>query len=63
MKVYHHPLSGHSHRVRLFLSLIGADAEFIHVDLAKRAHKEPAFLELNPFGQVCLLYTSPSPRD
>ncbi|WP_020200748.1 glutathione S-transferase family protein [Cupriavidus sp. WS] len=55
MKVYHHPLSGHSHRVRLFLSLIGADAEFIHVDLAKGAHKEPAFLELNPFGQVPVL--------
>jgi len=26
MKLHHHPLSGHAHRARLFLSLIGADA-------------------------------------
>ena len=24
MKLYHHPLSGHAHRARLFLSLPGA---------------------------------------
>ncbi|MGO4330102.1 glutathione S-transferase family protein [Cupriavidus sp. 2TAF22] len=55
MKVYHHPLSGHSHRVRLFVSLIGADAELVLVDLAKGEHKAPAFLKLNPFGQVPVL--------
>lgn len=55
MQIYFHPLSGHAHRVRLFLSLIGANAEAIEVDLAKGAHKTPEFLQLNPFGQVPVL--------
>lgn len=55
MKLYHHPLSGHAHRARLFLSLIGQPAELIEVDLAGRAHKQPEFLKLNPFGQVPVL--------
>lgn len=55
MKLYHHPLSGHAHRARLFLSLIGADFELVEVDLSKGAHKAPAFLALNRFGQVPVL--------
>lgn len=55
MKLYHHPLSGHAHRARLFLSLLGVDAQLIEVDLAARAHKAPDFLKLNPFGQVPVL--------
>lgn len=55
MKLYHHPLSGHAHRVRLFLSLLGTEPELIEVDLAARAHKSPEFLKLNPFGQVPVL--------
>jgi hypothetical protein len=38
MKLYYHPQSGHSHRVRLFLSLIDAKCEFIEVDLRKDEH-------------------------
>lgn len=55
MKLYGHPLSGHSHRARLFLSLLGQPAELIDVDLQARAHKTPEFLELNAFGQVPVL--------
>ena len=55
MKLYYHPLSGHSHRVRLFLSLINIPHELIEVDLAKGAHKAPDFLKLNRFGQVPVL--------
>jgi glutathione S-transferase len=55
MKLHVHPLSGHSHRARLFLSLIGADVDIIEVDLASGEHKSPAFLSLNPFGQVPVL--------
>lgn len=55
MKLYYHPLSGHAHRARLFLSLLGVDAELIEVDLAGGAHKKPDFLRLNPFGQVPVL--------
>ena len=55
MKLYFHPISGHAHRARLFLSLIGADVEVVDVDLAKGQHKSPEYLALNRFGQVPLL--------
>ena len=52
VKLYRHMLSGHCHRVELMLSLLGLPVEFIEVDLANRAHKQPEFLSLNSFGQV-----------
>ncbi|TWB73089.1 glutathione S-transferase [Nitrospirillum amazonense] len=55
MKLYHHPLSGHSHRARLFLSLLAVPHDLVEVDLAAGAHKKPEFLALNPFGQVPVL--------
>lgn len=55
MKLHHHPLSGHAHRARLFLSLAGIPHELVLVDLAKSAHKAPDFLRLNSFGQVPVL--------
>lgn len=55
MKLYHLPLSGHAHRARLFLSLIGVEAEIIDVDFAGGEHKQPEFLALNRFGQVPIL--------
>ena len=55
LKLYQHPLSGHSHRVHLALSLLGLPYELIEVDLMKAAHKQPAFLAMNPFGQVPVL--------
>jgi glutathione S-transferase len=55
MKLYHHPLSGHAHRARLFLSLLGLQAELVEIDLLQAEQKSPAFLAMNPFGQVPLL--------
>ncbi|QWW72613.1 glutathione S-transferase family protein [Rhizobium sp. WYJ-E13] len=55
MKLYSHPLSGHSHRAQLFLSLSGQEFDLIEVDLAKGEHKQPEFLRLNSFGQVPVL--------
>lgn len=49
------PLSGHSHRVQLALSLMGLPHQVVQVDLKNGAHKTPAFLKLNPFGQVPVL--------
>lgn len=49
------PLSGHSHRAELFLSLLGLDATLVDVDLRAGAHKQPAFLQHNRFGQVPVL--------
>lgn len=55
IKLYRHPLSGHSHRAQLLLSLIGLETELIDVDLRNGAHKQPEFLRLNSFGQVPVL--------
>ena len=55
IKLYRHPLSGHSHRVELMLSMLGLDAEIIDIDLMKGEHKQAEFLSKNRFGQVPLL--------
>lgn len=52
IKVHSSPISGHSHRVRLFLSLLGLPFETLDVDLGAGAHKRPDFLRRNAFGQV-----------
>jgi glutathione S-transferase len=55
IKLHRMALSGHCHRVELFLSLLGLEYEVVDVDLAKGEHKSPAFLAMNPFGQVPVL--------
>ena len=53
IKLYGFPLSGHSHRVELMLSLLSLPSEFILVDLKQGAHKTAEFVDtINPFGQV-----------
>lgn len=52
IRLYRFALSGHAHRVELFLSLLGLSTELIEVDLRAGAHKQPEFLKKNPFGQV-----------
>ncbi|MEN0107394.1 MAG: glutathione S-transferase [Pseudomonas sp.] len=52
IKLYRHPLSGHSHRVELLLSLLQLPTELVFVDLANGAHKKPEYLAINAFGQV-----------
>jgi len=53
MKLFHFPLSGNAHKVRLMLSLLGLPHE-AEVPTGG-AHKQPEFLALNPFGQVPVL--------
>ncbi|BCL77305.1 glutathione S-transferase [Jeongeupia sp. HS-3] len=52
IQLYRHRLSGHSHRVELFLALLGLPYELVEVDLKAGAHKSADFLRLNAFGQV-----------
>jgi glutathione S-transferase len=52
IKVYSAQVSGHSHRVRLFLSLLGLPFETVEIDLKAGAHKTADFLRRNAFGQV-----------
>lgn len=55
LRLYAFKLSGHAHRVELFLSLLGVPHEKLDVDITKGAHKRPEFLALNPLGQVPVL--------
>ncbi|MBB4845600.1 glutathione S-transferase [Paucibacter oligotrophus] len=55
LRLHHYALSGHSHRVHLFLSLLRLPVELRAVDLPSGQQKSPAFLRLNPFGQVPVL--------
>jgi glutathione S-transferase len=52
IRFYRFALSGHSHRVELFLSLLGLPVEAIDVDLAGGGNRTPEFLARSPFGQV-----------
>ncbi len=45
-------LSGHCHRVELFLRLLDLPFEVVTVDLARGEQRRPEFLALNAFGQV-----------
>ena len=55
IKLHRMALSGHCHRVELLLSLLGLPHALVDVDMRQGEHKTPAFLALNPFGQVPVL--------
>ena len=53
--LYDHDLSGNAYKVRLFLALLGLPHTRRTVDLFKGEGRTPAFLALNPLGQVPVL--------
>lgn len=55
LRVFRHPISGHCHRVELYLALLGLPHELTTVDLPSGAHKQPGFLAKNSLGQVPVL--------
>jgi glutathione S-transferase len=52
IRLYRSALSGHAHRVQLFLSLLSLPFEMIDVDLRSGQNKLPEYLAMNPFGHV-----------
>jgi len=56
MKLYVGDGSGNVHKVRVLLALLDVPCEIVRLDLSgRREHKEPAYLALNPRGEVpCL---------
>jgi glutathione S-transferase len=55
MKLYLTDNSGNSYKVRILLSLLGVGYEKVMLDTRKQQHKAPAFLKLNPRGEVPVL--------
>jgi glutathione S-transferase len=55
MKLYGFKLSGHSHRVELFLNLLDLPYEFVQMELAGGKHRTPEYLAMNSFGEVPVL--------
>lgn len=55
MKLYESPISGHAHRARAFLHLLGIEFESVVLDLRAGEHRKPEFLALNPLGQIPVL--------
>jgi len=50
--LYDLDISGHAHRIRLFLSLLGIEHDLIPVNMMEGEHKSPQYRKLNPLGQV-----------
>ena len=50
--LYTFSLSGHAHRVELFLSLLGLPFRKVEVDLRRGEQKTAEFQAMNPFSQV-----------
>jgi glutathione S-transferase len=55
MRLYHHPHSTFSRRVRIQLHEKGVSIDECVVDMAKGEHKGPAYRALNPYARVPLL--------
>jgi glutathione S-transferase len=55
IKLYGDEISGNSYKVRLMLSLLNLEYEWIPIDLVKGEQKSPEYLAMNPFGQVPML--------
>jgi glutathione S-transferase len=52
MKLYQHPVSTFSRRVRIALLEKKIDVELVEIDMFDRAHKAAPYLSLNPYGRV-----------
>ena len=52
IKLYTTKTSGNGYKVRLLASMVGAPFEQVFIDWDGKEHKSPAFLKLNPRGQV-----------
>lgn len=52
MKLYSYDESGNSYKVRLLMSLLGVDYERVDVDLMSDEQHLPAYLAVNPRGEV-----------
>ncbi len=52
IKLYYHPLSTYSRRVRIAFAEKQIPHELVFIDMAARRHREQPYLSLNPYGRV-----------
>lgn len=52
IKLYWHPLSGHSHRVQLFMSLTGIPFEIKHIELTTAEQRSDDYRAVNPNAKL-----------
>jgi glutathione S-transferase len=52
IRLYTTLLSGHGHRVKLFLSLLDLPFQVVELNMKAADNRKPEYLALNPFGQV-----------
>jgi glutathione S-transferase len=52
MKLYQHPFSSASFKVRALIRELGIDCELVDIEMMKGEHKSPAFLAKNPNGKI-----------
>ena len=55
MKLYEHPDSGNSHKVRLLMNFLSIPYDSVKVDLFEQEQNSAPFLEINPRGEVPVL--------
>jgi glutathione S-transferase len=55
MKLYLIAPSGNAYKVRILLSLLNVPYEKVLIDSSKKENRQPAFLKLNPRGEVPVL--------
>ncbi|KAB8336722.1 hypothetical protein FH972_021031 [Carpinus fangiana] len=55
LKLYSHPESGNSYRVRLLAAFLSIHLDVVDVDLFKHDNRTPEFRAINPRGQVPVL--------
>jgi len=52
IRLYTTLLSGHGHRVKLFLTLLELPFEVVELNMRAGDNRKPEYLAINPFGQV-----------
>ena len=52
IRLYTTLLSGHGHRVKLFLTLLDLPFEVVELNMRAGDNRKPEYLAINPFGQV-----------
>ncbi len=60
LRVFGDIKSGNCFKIKLLLHQLGRDYEWVHVDVMRKESRTPAFLRMNPKGQIPVLQIEPN---